>query len=330
MTRVAINGLGRIGRRFLRLSLDCEDLEVVAINELGSIDLAAHLLKYDSIFGILETDIQIEDQKLIVNNRPIAFFSERNIEDIDWGAHNIDVVIESTGQFKDRNNLEKHLNAGAKRVILAAVPEDNTIPMVVLGVNDQTVDLSRKILSGASCTTNNAAPMIQLIEDLCGIDQAYVTTVHSFTSDQSLHDKYHKDLRRARSAPSSIIPTTTGAAKALTRIFPNLSDAMGGCGIRVPVSNGSLTDITFNVKESVSVDRINQHFLNASKESRWKGILSYTTDPIVSVDILRNRHSCVFDSEMTSVIGKMVKVIGWYDNESGYSSRLIDLIKRLS
>jgi glyceraldehyde 3-phosphate dehydrogenase len=202
--------------------------------------------------------------------------------------------------------------------------------MVVLGVNDQTVDLSNKILSGASCTTNNAAPMIQLIEDLCGIEQAYVTTVHSFTSDQSLHDKYHKDLRRARSAPASIIPTTTGAAKALTRIFPNLSDAMGGCGIRVPVSNGSLTDITFNVKESVSVERINQHFLNASKESRWEGILSYTTDPIVSVDILRNTYSCVFDSEMTSVIGKMVKVIGWYDNESGYSSRLIDLIKRLS
>ena len=202
--------------------------------------------------------------------------------------------------------------------------------MVVLGVNDQTADLSNKILSGASCTTNNAAPMIQLIEDLCGIDQAYVTTVHSFTSDQSLHDKYHKDLRRARSAPASIIPTTTGAAKALTRIFPNLSDAMGGCGIRVPVSNGSLTDITFNVKESVSVERINQHFLNASKESRWEGILSYTTDPIVSVDILRNTYSCVFDSEMTSVIGKMVKVIGWYDNESGYSSRLIDLIKRLS
>jgi glyceraldehyde 3-phosphate dehydrogenase len=172
--------------------------------------------------------------------------------------------------------------------------------------------------------------MIQLIEELCGIDQAYVTTVHSFTSDQSLHDKYHKDLRRARSAPASIIPTTTGAAKALTRIFPNLSDAMGGCGIRVPVSNGSLTDITFNVKESVNVERINQHFLNASKESRWEGILSYTTDPIVSVDILRNTYSCVFDSEMTSVIGKMVKVIGWYDNESGYSSRLIDLIKRLS
>ena len=330
MTRVAINGLGRIGRRFLRLSLDCEDIEVVAINELGSIDSAAHLLKYDSIFGILEKNIQVEDQKLVVNNRPIAFFSERNIEDIDWGAHNIDLVIESTGQFKDRINLEKHLYAGAKRVILAAVPEDNTIPMVVLGVNDQTVDLSNKILSGASCTTNNAAPMIQLIEDLCGIDQAYVTTVHSFTSDQSLHDKYHKDLRRARSAPASIIPTTTGAAKALTRIFPNLSDAMGGCGIRVPVSNGSLTDITFNVKESVSVERINQHFLNSSKESRWKGILSYTTDPIVSVDILRNRHSCVFDSEMTSVIGKMVKVIGWYDNESGYSSRLIDLIKRLA
>jgi len=223
MTRVAINGLGRIGRRFLRLSLDCEDIKVVAINELGAIDSAAHLLKYDSIFGILEKNIQIEDQNLIINNRPIAYLSERNIEDIDWGAHNIDVVIESTGQFKDRIHLKKHLNAGAKRVILVAVPEDNAIPMVVLGVNDQTVDLSNKILSGASCTTNNAAPMIQLIEELCGIDQAYVTTVHSYTSDQSLHDKYHKDLRRARSAPASIIPTTTGAAKALTRIFPNLS-----------------------------------------------------------------------------------------------------------
>jgi glyceraldehyde 3-phosphate dehydrogenase len=198
--------------------------------------------------------------------------------------------------------------------------------MIVLGVNEDLLDGSEKIISNASCTTNNAAPMIKIIDELCGIEQAYITTIHSFTTDQSLHDQPHRDLRRARAATQSIIPTTTGAAKALTSIFPHLSDRIGGCGIRVPVPDGSLTDITFNVKKEISIDEINDTF-KKSANTNLKGILDYTEDPIVSVDIINNAHSCTFDSQLTSVIGKMVKIVGWYDNEIGYSNRLVDLIK---
>lgn len=330
MIRVAINGFGRIGRRFLRLALYHPEIQVVAINEIGEPSTAIHLLKYDSIFGILDTDLKVDKQTLIVGGHAIRYTQEAAIEAINWGAVDVDIVIEATGKFKTASELKKHLAAGAKKVILAAVPDDNDIQMVILGVNQHTINLKQTILSNGSCTTNNAAPMIRLIEELCGIEQAYVTTIHSFTSDQSLHDRFHKDLRRARSAPSSIIPTTTGAAKALTRVFPHLADRMGGCGIRVPVPNGSLTDITFNVTKKVSVTEINDYFLAASQEENYKGILAYTTDPIVSVDILSNSHSCLFDASMTSVIGKMVKVIGWYDNETGYSSRLIELVKHMS
>ena len=237
--------------------------------------------------------------------------------------------MESTGKFKTVQNLQHHIANGAKRVILSVPPIDDTIKTIVLGVNDDLIDGTEPIISNASCTTNNAAPMIDIVNKLCGINQAYITTVHSYTTDQSLHDQPHADLRRARAAGQSIVPTTTGAAKALTKIFPELSNVIGGCGIRVPVANGSLTDITFNVKKTVTIEDINNAFKIAS-ENEYKGILEYTKDPIVSIDIVGNPHSCVFDSQMTSVIGNMVKIIGWYDNETGYSKRIIDLMCNLS
>jgi glyceraldehyde 3-phosphate dehydrogenase len=237
----------------------------------------------------------------------------------------IDFVIESTGKYKTFEEINAHIFAGAKKVILTAPSEVETIKTVVLGVNESILNGNETIISNASCTTNNAAPMIKIIEELCGIDQAYITTIHSYTTDQSLHDQPHKDLRRARGASQSIVPTTTGAAKALTKIFPKFEGKIGGCGIRVPVPDGSLTDITFNVKRQVSIDEINAAFKTAS-QTNFKGILDYTEDPIVSVDVIGNTHSCVFDAQLTSVIDKMVKVVGWYDNEIGYSSRIIDLI----
>jgi glyceraldehyde 3-phosphate dehydrogenase len=240
--------------------------------------------------------------------------------------YDIDFVIEATGKYKTFEELNSHIVAGAKKVILSAPSEVPEIKTVVLGVNEPIVDGSEIIVSNASCTTNNAAPMMQVIHDLCGIEQAYITTVHSYTTDQSLHDQPHHDLRRARSASQSIVPTTTGAAKALTKIFPELDGKIGGCGIRVPVADGSLTDITFNVIRKVTIEEINLAFKKAS-ETKLKGILDYTEDPIVSVDIIGNKNSCVFDAQLTSVIDKMVKVVGWYDNEIGYSSRIIDLIQ---
>ncbi|HCO82968.1 MAG TPA: type I glyceraldehyde-3-phosphate dehydrogenase, partial [Arenibacter sp.] len=234
-----------------------------------------------------------------------------------------------TGKFKDRAILDYHLKNGAKKVILSVPPTEDDIKMVVFGINHETLVQTDDIISNASCTTNNAAPMIKVIQDLCGIEQAYITTIHSYTTDQSLHDQPHKDLRRARAASQSIVPTTTGAAKALTRIFPELSNVIGGCGIRVPVPNGSLTDITFNVKRQTTIEEINDAFLEISQKE-LKNILYYTKDPIVSIDINNTYYSCTFDSLMTSVIGKMVKIIGWYDNETGYSSRIVDLINYIT
>ena len=233
------------------------------------------------------------------------------------------------GKFKTYEEAYPHIVAGAKKVILSAPPEDDRIKTVVLGVNESILDGSEVIISNASCTTNNAAPMIKIIDELCGIEQAYITTVHSYTTDQSLHDQPHKDLRRARGAAQSIVPTTTGAAKALTKIFPKLDGKLGGSGIRVPVPDGSLTDITCYVSRAVSIEEINAAFLKAS-QTNLKGILAYTEDPIVSVDIIGNSNSCLFDAQLTSVIDKMVKVVGWYDNEIGYSSRIIDLIGYIS
>lgn len=331
--KIAINGFGRIGRTLFRLIHKRDDIEVVALNDIADIRTLCHLLKYDSIHGVFEGDLSFRESKksnfLIVNGIEIPVYNTSSLRDLSWQKVTPDIVIESTGKFKSRVSLQEHINAGAKKVILSVPPDDEDIPMVVLGVNEEVLDHKTSIISNASCTTNNAAPMLKVIDELCGIEQAYITTIHSYTTDQSLHDQPHRDLRRARAAGQSIVPTTTGAAKALTSIFPHLSDVIGGCGIRVPVPNGSLTDITFNVKETVSIAEINEAMKKASK-SHLKGILAYTEDPIVSIDIVGNTHSCTFDSQMTSVIGKMVKIIGWYDNETGYSSRLIDLILKVN
>lgn len=323
-TRIAINGFGRIGRNLFRLLLNHPTIEVVAINDIADNKTMAHLIKYDSIHGVLPYEVSYSDKAIIVDGKAYSFFHEREISNLQW--NDIDFVIEATGKYKTFTEINAHITAGAKRVILSAPSEVPEIKTVVLGVNEQILDGTEIIVSNASCTTNNAAPMMQVIHDLCGIEQAYITTVHSYTTDQSLHDQPHHDLRRARSASQSIVPTTTGAAKALTKIFPELDGKIGGCGIRVPVADGSLTDITFNVSRKVTIEEINLAFKKAA-DTNLKGILDYTEDPIVSVDIIGNKNSCVFDAQLTSVIDKMVKVVGWYDNEIGYSSRIIDLIQ---
>jgi len=323
--RVAINGFGRIGRTFLRTVLHHDLIEVVAINDLASPEVMSHLLKYDSIHGVLPDQVSFKADAIIVNGKSITFTSHKALEDLNWDR--IDVVIESTGKFKTRPLLKKHIDAGAKRVILSCPPGDDTIETIILGINDNLLATNDNIISNASCTTNNAAPMIKVLDELCGIEQAYITTVHSYTTDQSLHDQPHIDLRRARAAGQSIVPTTTGAAKALTKVFPHLSDVIGGCGIRVPVPNGSLTDMTINVKRETSIEEVNQAFEKFSLKNPT--ILSYTAVPLVSIDISGLPYSCIFDSQMTSVIGRMVKLIGWYDNESGYSNRLKDLTLKI-
>ena len=328
--RIGINGFGRIGRSLFRLLLNHPSIEVAAINDLAPAATLAHLLKYDSIHGVLKREVSAENDFLKIDGKRIPVLNEVKPENIQWDNFATEVVIECTGKFKKREHLEPHLKPGIKKVILSAPPLDDSIKMVVLGVNEEILDGSEDIISNASCTTNNAAPMLQIIHDLCKVKSAYITTVHSYTTDQSLHDQPHKDLRRARAASQSIVPTTTGAAKALTKIFPELSDVIGGCGIRVPVPNGSLTDMTLHVERSTSIEEINAAFKKAS-EGKLSKYLEYTTDPIVSIDINGNSHSCIFDSQMTSVVGgNLVKIIGWYDNEIGYSSRLIDLISHVT
>ena len=329
MISIAINGFGRIGRRVFRLALQHPQIQVVAINDLADAKTLSHLLKYDSIHGILKASISFDDGHIIVNDNTIPLYNQSHPKAIDWSIVEPDFVIESTGKFKTKTELQYHIDNGAKQVILSVPALEDDIKTIVLGVNDHLLDGSETILSNASCTTNNAAPMIALIKAHFGIKQAYITTIHSYTTDQSLHDQPHRDLRRARAAGQSIVPTTTGAAKALTKIFPDLADVIGGCGIRVPVANGSLTDITINVEKQTSIAQVNSIFAT-SASSNLKGILEYTEDPIVSIDIVGNPHSCIFDSQMTSVIGNMVKIVGWYDNETGYSSRILDLICNLS
>ncbi len=329
MIKVAINGFGRIGRNFFRLLLNHPSIEVVVINDLADTRTLSHLLKYDSIHGVLSKEVTHTETEILVDQKKYPVTNISDITQLNWQPYDVDFVVEATGKFKTKTILQNHITNGAKKVILAVPPQDEEMKMVVLGVNEHILDGSELIVSNASCTTNNAAPMMKVINELCGIEQAYITTIHSYTTDQSLHDQPHRDLRRARGASQSIVPTTTGAAKALTKIFPEYSNVIGGCGIRVPVPDGSLTDITFNVKKETSISEINAAFKKAA-ETNLKGILSYTEDPIVSVDVIDNPYSCTFDALMTSVIGKMVKVVGWYDNEIGYSHRLIDLILYIS
>lgn len=325
--RIAINGFGRIGRMTLRVLFERQGLELVAINDLADAETLAHLLKYDSVHGNFPGSVQAEGSGILVNGRLVKLFSEKDPSNLPWQDLKVDLVIESTGLFRDRESASKHLKAGAKRVIISAPAKHESIKTVVLGINDDLITGDEDIISNASCTTNSLAPLVKILDENCTIESGYITTVHSYTGDQKLHDAPHRDLRRARAAAVSIVPTSTGAAKAITKIFPHLDGKLGGAGIRVPVPDGSLTDFTCVVKNPKSIAEINALF-KAAAENELKGILAYTEDPIVSIDIVDNRHSSIFDAQLTSVIGDMVKVVGWYDNEIGYSNRLVDLVER--
>lgn len=327
--RIAINGFGRIGRIFLRNILGKPGITVVAINDVSDTKTLAHLFKYDSVHRGFKGTVSFDEEHLFVDDLIIKILSEKDPSALPWKELDIDLVIESTGKFTSKNQASLHIQAGAKQVIISAPSADKAVPTVVLGVNDQSIDLHSPILSNASCTTNNVAPMVKILDENWGIVDGYITTVHSMTGDQNLHDAPHKDLRRARAASASIIPTSTGAAKAITTIFPHLEGRLGGAGIRVPVLNGSLTDFTCLLKKQPTIETINLAF-KAAADGPMKNILEYTEDPIVSTDILDNPHSCIFDAQLTSIVGDLVKVVGWYDNEMGYSSRLADLVEKIS
>ncbi len=330
--KVAINGFGRIGRITCRQMLNNQNLELLVVNDLTDTKTLAHLLKYDSVQRRFPGKVEYDENHLIINGKKIRVYSIEQPELIPWKDWDIDVVIESTGKFVTKTDAERHLKAGAKKVIISAPAksESDDIKYIVLGVNDEIIDRNERIISNSSCTTNNVAPLIMILDEFWGIEKGFITTVHSYTRDQHLLDAPHKDLRRGRAAAYSIIPTTTGAAKAATKIFPHLKGNLGGCGIRVPVPDGSLTDLTCTLKKSACIDEINQKFKEAA-EGRLKGILEYTEDPVVSVDIIGNTHSAVFDAGLTAVLGskhKLVKVVAWYDNEMGYSTRLVELIEK--
>jgi len=328
MIKVAINGFGRIGRMTLRVLLERKNIEVVAVNDLADTTTLSHLFKYDSVHGNFKGTVETHEESIKINGNDIKFYQEKLPKSLPWGKLGVDVVIESTGLFRDKESAGEHLAAGAKKVIISAPAKGEGIKSIVLGSNEETLDGSEKIISNASCTTNSLAPLVKILDELCGIESGYITTIHSYTGDQKLHDAPHKDLRRARAAAVSIVPTTTGAAKAITKIFPHLDGKLGGAGIRVPVPDGSLTDFTCVVKNPTSIEAINAAFKKAS-ENELKGILAYTEDPIVSIDIVGNTHSSIFDAQLTSVMGNMVKVVGWYDNEIGYSNRLGDLVEKV-
>ena len=327
--RVAINGFGRIGRIFLRRALEKNNFDIIAINDLTDVKTLAHLFKYDSVHGRFSGTVEVSGNDLLVNGKLIRVYAEKDPAKLPWKSLNIDLVMESTGHFLDREHANLHIQAGAKKVVLSAPPKGSDIKTIVLGVNDNLLTQDDVIISNASCTTNCAAPMIRVIHENFEIESAYITTVHSYTGDQRLHDSPHKDLRRARAAAENIVPTSTGAAKAITLTYPDLIGKIGGAGIRVPVKDGSLTDITCIINKNTTVEEINALFKVAAADE-LKGILSYTEDPIVSIDIVGDPHSCIFDAQLTHVIGKMVKIVGWYDNEYGYSSRLADLIERIA
>lgn len=326
--KVAINGFGRIGRVTFRIMLNDERIDIVAINDLTDSKTLAHLLKYDSVHGIIKADVKAGDKSIVVNGKSITVFAEKDPANLPWKDLGVDVVIESTGFFLDKASAGKHITAGAKKVIISAPANSSDIKAVVMGVNDDILNDDDVIISNASCTTNCAAPMIKVLDENWGLEDGFITTVHSYTGDQRLHDAPHKDLRRARAAALSIVPTSTGAAKAITKIFPHLEGKLGGCGMRVPVPDGSLTDITCLLSQHVTPEEINAAFKKAS-ETHLKGILQYIDEPIVSIDIVGNPHSCIYDAEFTSIVGNMVKIIGWYDNEAGYSNRLVDLVKKV-
>jgi glyceraldehyde 3-phosphate dehydrogenase len=324
----AINGFGRIGRLVLRTAEGNSDFAIAAINDITDARTLAHLFKYDSVHGIYDGEVSHEDDAIVVNGNRIKVFSERDPEGLPWGDLGVDVVIESTGKFRDRAGASKHLNAGARKVMISAPAKEPDVS-IVMGVNDGEYDAaSHNIISTASCTTNCAAPMVKVLHENFGIVKGIMTTVHAYTNDQKILDLPHKDLRRARAAMVSMIPTTTGAAKAIAVVMPELAGRLDGVAVRVPTADGSLVDFTIEVEKETSAEAINDAFRKASETPPLKGYLEYTTEPLVSIDIVGNRHSCIFDSLLTKVIGgNLVKLFGWYDNEAGYAARMVDMMK---
>ncbi len=325
--KVAINGFGRIGRLTFKVLLEKEDIEVVAINDLTDTKTLAHLLKYDSVHGKFNGTVSADADSITVNGKKIKIYAERDPANLPWSDLGVEIVLESTGIFRDAEGAGKHITAGAKKVVISA-PAKGNVPTVVLGVNDETLNDDITIVSNASCTTNCLAPMAKVLDDTFGIEKGYITTVHAYTADQRLQDAPHSDLRRARAAAYSIVPTSTGAAKAVGLVLPHLKGCLDGMAMRVPIPDGSLTDFTVILKKEASAEEINAAMKKAA-DGAMKGILEYTEDPIVSIDIVGNSHSCIFDALSTSANGTLVKVVGWYDNEAGYSHRAADLIERL-
>jgi glyceraldehyde 3-phosphate dehydrogenase len=327
MKKIAINGFGRIGRMCFRSLIEKENVQVVAINDLTDVKTLAHLLKYDSVHGRVKADVSADGNFLVVNGNRIEVLAQKDPSQLPWGSMGIDVVIESTGIFTDKEGAEKHITAGAKKVVISA-PATGGIKTVVLGVNENEITESDVILSNASCTTNCLAPMAKVLHDTFGIEKGYITTVHAYTADQRLQDSPHKDLRRARAAGLSMVPTSTGAAKAVGEVLPELKGKLDGVAVRVPTPDGSLTDLVAVLKREVTKEEINAAIQKAA-ENEMKGIIEYCTDPIVSIDIVGNKHSCIFDAALTSVNGNLVKVMGWYDNEAGYSERVVELVGKI-
>ncbi len=328
--KVGINGFGRIGRNVFRVIAEREGIDVLAINDLTDARTLSILLKYDSVHGRFNGEVGTKDNTLVVKGKEIRLTKERDPASLPWKELGVEVVIESTGIFTTKADCEKHLEAGAKKVILSAPAKDQLDATIVMGINDNDLKPEHKIVSNASCTTNCLGPLVKVINDSFGIEKGLMTTIHAYTNDQKVADLMHSDLRRARAAAINIIPTTTGAAKAIGEVIPELKGKLDGMAMRVPVANGSVTDLVASVKKSVSIEEIN-NVIKAASENELKGILEYCEDPIVSSDIIDNAHSCIFDSLSTYVIGdNLVKVIGWYDNEWGYSNRMVDLTERIA
>ena len=326
--KVAINGFGRIGRIAFRYLLEKSNVEVVAINDLTENSTLAHLLKYDSVHGRFNGTVSSDADSLIVNGKKIKAFAEKDPAKLPWGELGVDVVLEATGRFTESEKAMAHITAGAKKVVISA-PASGDVKTIVLGVNDSSLDGTEKIISNASCTTNCLAPMVKVLDDAFGVEKGFMTTIHAYTADQNLQDAPHKDLRRARSAAYSIVPTSTGAAKAVGLVLPHLKGKLNGNAMRVPIPDGSVTDFNAILKKEVTKEEVNAAF-KAAADGPMKGILEYNTDEIVSIDIVGSKYSCIFDSDLTMTQGTFVKIVGWYDNEAGYSSRLADLMERVA
>jgi glyceraldehyde 3-phosphate dehydrogenase len=330
-TRVGINGFGRIGRNFFRAQLERGgEFEIVAINDLGDAKTMGHLLKYDSVLGQLNEDVEVGDGVIKAGSAELKVLSEKDPAALPWGDLDVDLVIESTGFFTDREGAQKHLDAGAKKVVISAPATDPDVT-IVLGVNDETYDPEQHhIISNASCTTNCVAPLAKVLHDNFTIERGFMTTIHAYTNDQQILDLPHKDLRRARAAAINLIPTSTGAARAIGIVMPDLKGKVDGISVRAPVPTGSITDLVVQLAQEVTANEVNEKYRAAADTARFEGILRYADDPLVSTDIVHSSYSCIVDSDLTMANGNLVKVFGWYDNEWGYSCRLVDVVAKIA